>query len=195
MLQILSDMVKRGRLGRLEVVNLESHPEVVESHRVRSVPWLRLGLFELTGVRSRDELEQWAERAGTEQGLADYFHTLLKEGELSKVLAHVHAQPDSLVALLPIVGNPEASINVRIGAGAVFEDMMGSPALQALTQGLGELSGYEDARVRADACHYLGLTRSPQASDFLTHCLHDHDAEVREIAAESLELIATFVEE
>ncbi|MBS0329365.1 MAG: HEAT repeat domain-containing protein, partial [Proteobacteria bacterium] len=44
-----------------------------------------------------------------------------------------------------------------------------------------------DARVRADACHYLGLTGEAAARSWLDARLADEDADVREIAAESLE--------
>jgi HEAT repeat protein len=40
--------------------------------------------------------------------------------------------------------------------------------------------------VRHDACHYLSLTRSPQAIPVLQTLLRDSDAEVRATAGESL---------
>ena len=43
-----------------------------------------------------------------------------------------------------------------------------------------------DARVRADASHYLGLSGAAAARAWLEARLHDDDADVREIAAESL---------
>ena len=58
--------------------------------------------------------------------------------------------------------------------------------LQALVPRLGELSAHADARVRADASHYLGLSGTAAARDWLEARLHDDDADVREIAAESL---------
>ena len=60
--------------------------------------------------------------------------------------------------MLPIVGNVEASLNVRLGAGVLLENFAGTDTLRALLPRLGELSQHADARVRADACHYLGLT-------------------------------------
>lgn len=182
----LAELVKRGGIGRLEVVNLEVHPEAAERHGVRSVPWLRLGPFELSGARTPGELETWARRAGGERGMADAFHDLLKTGDLRQVLDLVAAEHDRLAALLTIVGNPEASINVRLGAGAALEEYAGEPALQSLVPALGELSAHADARVRADACHYLGLARSEAARPWLTARLEDEDRDVREIAREAL---------
>jgi hypothetical protein len=189
MLAILSDLVKAGRVGRVEVINVAQHPELAAAAGVRSVPWLGIGPFELAGMRPRAEIETWIARASDEHGMADYFHTLLKEGELAKVLAAIASTPERLAALLPIVGNPEASLNVRLGAGAVFEDYAGSAALRALLNDLVALSAHADARVRADACHLLGLTHDIAAGDTLRARLGDPDPDVREIAGDSLETL------
>jgi HEAT repeat protein len=191
MLATLADMLKAGEISRLEAVNVEVHPERAAALGVRSVPWLKLGAFELPGVRSREELQAWLRRVDEPDGLAEYFHLLLKEGRLDTVLKTVQQRPDTLAAALPIVGNPEASINVRIGAGVLFEAFAGQPALQALVPHLAELAGEDDARVRADACHYLSLTRSPAAIPVLRQHLHDADESVREIAQDSLVAIET----
>lgn len=190
MLAILVDLVKSGRIGSLEIVNAGAHPELATQRGIRSVPWLALGEFELTGLRTRTEIESWIERAEGGGGQDDYFHTLLKEGELAKVLTQVLADPHRLNALLPIIANPDASINVRIGAGAVFEEMAGSDSLKALVGPLGELTRHDDARVRVDACHYLGLTQAPAARAYLRTRLADADADVREVAADSLETLS-----
>ncbi|HEY9146217.1 MAG TPA: HEAT repeat domain-containing protein, partial [Thiobacillus sp.] len=95
-----------------------------------------------------------------------------------------------LTAVLPIVGNVDASLNVRLGAGVLLENFAGSETLRALLPRLGELSQHADARVRADACHYLGLTGDAAARTWLEPRLTDEDADVREIAAESLQAIS-----
>ena len=147
---------------------------------------MRIGPFELAGLRSRAEFEEWAGRAGSEEGMADYFHTLLKEGDLARVRAMIEARPELFAALLPVVANPEASINVRIGASVVFEGAAGSEGLRALLPRLAELSAHADRRVRADACFYLGLSRDAAVRPVLEARLADLDEEVREIAAEGL---------
>lgn len=189
MLQTLTDLVKLGRIGRLDVVNLDARPELARELGVRSVPWTRIGPFELNGVRGREELLDWIERVGSPDGMADYFHSLLRDGHVNQVLAAVKRQPEALAALLPIVANPEASINVRIGAGVAFEEFAGQPPMQALTGRFGALTGSDDARVRADACHYLSLTGSSEARAYLLRCQQDDDGVVREIAAESLQAL------
>lgn len=190
MLAALAELVKRGSIGRLEAVNLEQRPDVAQALGVRSVPWLRLGRIELSGAHSKVELEAWAAKADSEEGLADWFHLLLKEGQLPRAQAAIEADPTLLAAVLPIVGNVEASLNVRLGAGVLLENFAGSATLRALLPRLGELSQHGDARVRADACHYLGLTGDAAAKPWLEARTDDDDADVREIAAESLQALA-----
>lgn len=189
-LAALADLLKQGAIGRLEAVNIEQRPEVAQALGVRSVPWTRIGRIELVGSQGRGGLAEWAAKADTEAGMADWFHLLLKEGRLPRVQALIEAEPDLLAAVLPIVGNVEASLNVRLGAGVLLEHFAGSDALRALLPRLGELSQHPDARVRADACHYLGLTGDAAAKPWLEALLADTDADVREIAAESLQNIA-----
>lgn len=95
--------------------------------------------------------------------------------------------PPRLAELLPIVANSEASLNVRLGAGMVFEEYAGSAALRALTPRLCDLARDADARVRADVAHLLGLTRDADARPCLEALLDDEDVGVREIARESLD--------
>lgn len=182
----LSELLKRGVVGRLEVVNIEVHPELAAAREVRAVPWLRLGPFELTGARTPGELETWARRAVEAGGMAEAFHDLLKTGGLRQVLALIAADTRRLAALLPIVGNPEASINVRLGAGVAFETYAGGAPLRALLPALGALSEHADARVRADACHYLGLSGDAAARPWLEARLSDADPDVREIASDGV---------
>jgi thiol-disulfide isomerase/thioredoxin len=189
-LAALADLVKQGTIGRLEAVNLEQHPEIGQSLGVRSVPWVRIGRIELAGVHGKSELATWAGKADTEEGLTDYFHMLLKEGQLPRAQAAIEADPALLDAVLPIVGNVEASLNVRLGAGVLLEHFAGSDTLRALLPRLGELSQHADARVRADACHYLGLSGDVAAKPWLEARIADDDADVREIAAESLQALS-----
>jgi HEAT repeat protein len=118
---------------------------------------------------------------------AEQFAIWLLEGQLKNVLAAVEKFPKALADLLPILANPEANMNVRFGASAVLERHAGTPALQALVPALGMLAAHGDHRVRADACHILGLSGTPEAIKYLEARLDDPDAEVREIAAEGIE--------
>lgn len=122
---------------------------------------------------------------------AEQFQIWLLEGQLAQVNAVVDRLPAALADLLPIVANPEANMNVRFGASAVFERHAGSVALKALVPAIGMLAGHGDHRVRADACHILGLSRTAAAIKYLEARCDDPAAEVREIAAESLEELKT----
>lgn len=118
---------------------------------------------------------------------AEQFAIWLLEGQLKSVISVVERIPAALADLLPIIANPDANMNVRFGASAVLERYAGQAALQALVPALGMLTGHGDARVRADACHLLGLSGSAGAIQYLEARRDDPDAEVREIAIESLE--------
>lgn len=135
-----------------------------------------------------------ATRAALRASLRDragQFQIWLLEGQVKSVLAVVERVPGALADLLPIVANPEANLNVRFGASAVLERHADTPALRALVPALGLLAGHGDARVRADACHLLGLSGSLEAVKYLEARQDDPDAEVREIVAESLEELPT----
>lgn len=182
----LTELLKRAVIGRLEAVNIEIHPETAASLGVRSVPWARIGPFELTGALGVADLEIWARRATAAGGMADGFHDLLKTGGAAQVLRLLRDDPARLADLMPIVANPDASLNVRLGAGMAFEEFAASPALRALVPRLCELVRHDDARVRADATHILGLSRDASARPCLEALVNDADTDVREIAAESL---------
>ena len=187
MLAALNDLVKSGDIGRLEVVNIGTHPEIAKQYGVRTVPWVRIGPFELEGLRSPAELKQWVERAGTPEGLAEYFHELLKEGALPKVSTQAARDPAALDALLRLLGDTDTELTVRIGINAVFEELEGSPTLQRAVETLIALSTHRDAHIRGDAAHLLSLTHNPSVQLHLERLLQDEIADVREIAREGLE--------
>ena len=66
-LDALSELVKQGVIASLEVVNLEKKPDIAEQLGVRTVPWVRIGWYELEGLHSRAELQYWAELFGTSE--------------------------------------------------------------------------------------------------------------------------------
>ena len=182
----LAELVKQGVLARLEVVNLEQRPDIGRQLGVRSVPWVRIGPFEFSGLHSKAELQSWAEQAGTEQGMTNYFEQLLTEGEVKRVLEMIARDHALLHALIGLVSDADAKINARIGAGVVMEEYQGRPELLALIPELGELTRHEDARVRSDACHYLSLTHDASVKQYIEPLLDDAHEEVREVAEESL---------
>jgi HEAT repeat protein len=176
-------------IGRLEAVNIEQHPEVARALGVRSVPWVRIGAFELEGLRSEKELQLWAETADTEAGYAAYFDELLSAGKINRAIKLVQSNPDAIDALLLLFSNPETQLNTRIGISAIIESLAGSALLQGIIDRLGVLSGYDDPRIRGDAAHYLGLTGSEKAIAYIRNLVDDANADVRAAAMESLALL------
>jgi len=185
----LGELVKAGRIGRLEVVNIAEHPNVADTVGTRTVPWYRIGGFEFEGVMRPSELTQWTDRARNGTGMNRYLSRLLETQRLAKVMELVAERPARLSDLVSLIANLETPMSVRIGVGEVFEDMAGSAAFTDIVPALGALTGSEESQVRADAAHYLGLSGNPAAADFLRPLLEDADSEVREIAAESLPLV------
>ncbi len=186
-LEGLAQLLKEGRIGRLEAINVAALPEYAEALGVRSVPWTRIGPFELEGTISPLELRQWAGRVNSEAGMAVYFDKLLANGRRQKVQQLILDRQERAQALLDLLGEPQTSMHVRLGIGAVLEDLRGTGLLGAdFVHALGMLTRHSQARIRADACHYLALTESTEAVPYARACLADDDTEVREIAAETL---------
>jgi hypothetical protein len=185
-LQALSALLKAGKIARLEATNLTLRPEVAATYGVRTVPWVRIGPFELEGLRTQGELQHWAERSGSVEGMAEYFGELLKSGASDKVLSALAADETRFDALLHLLARPDTELHVRLGIGAVMEDLQGSDTLQRGVDSLARLTRHPDARIRSDACHYLSLTRSPGALPAVRALLDDTDAQVRETARDSL---------
>lgn len=162
-LQGLSELAKQALIGKLTVVNAVAHPEKAAKQGVRSAPWLRLGPFTLIGGRTPAELRQWAEWASVEEGAAHYVEHLLKQGAYKQAVAFIAEDTNRLEPLLAIIANPEAGIDVRLGVSALLEAYANTPTLQKLVPQLADLTRHADHRVRADACHLLGLSGSAAA--------------------------------
>jgi hypothetical protein len=182
----LNELVKLALIGKLTVINVAVHPELAEEDGVRAAPWLRLGPYTLTGSYSTAELRQWADWAHGEAGTSHYVEHLLRHGGYKQAAAFIRADTARLRPLLSIVANPSANIEVRLGISALLESQANSDALRELLPQLAELARNVDHRVRADACHLLGLTGALAARNAVEQCMNDEHEEVREIAAEAL---------
>ncbi|MDP2783685.1 MAG: HEAT repeat domain-containing protein [Sulfurimicrobium sp.] len=185
-LEGLGTLVKEGAIGKLEAVNIAVHPELAEQLEVRSVPWIRIGEFDLDGSQTPAELRRWAELAGTPQGMPAYFLHLLKNGRRAKVEEMARQEPQRLLALVELLADDEASMAVRLGIGAVLEELQDSNIALVMVPGLGELTRHADPLVRADACHYLSLVGGEEIAPWLRACVDDQDVAVREMVAEIL---------
>lgn len=187
----LGELARQGVIGRVTVVDAAAHPEQAAQYGVRAAPWLRLGPFTLTGAQSVSELRQWAEWASGEEGIARYVAHLLKLGEFQHAVAFVSADAQRLAPLLAVLADTDAGIDLRLGVSALLERYADTPELRNLLPQLAELSRHADHRVRADACHLLGLTGSAEALAHVEPRLADESEEVREIAAEAMQRLGT----
>jgi hypothetical protein len=183
----LNELVKEEAIGKLTVLDVAGHPEQAAQYGVRAAPWLSLGPFTLTGAHSLAELRLWAGWANGEAGTAHYIEHLLRQGSYKQAAAFIDADTQRLKPLLAILADPKAKLGVRLGVSALLESHANSASLKNLLPQLAELTRHGDHRVRADACHLLGLTGSSAALPHVEACLRDAHEEVREIAKEAME--------
>ncbi|MDJ0806526.1 MAG: HEAT repeat domain-containing protein [Gammaproteobacteria bacterium] len=186
-LEGLSQLIKAGKLGKLEIVNIHAHPEAAEQVSVRSVPWCRIGPFELDGAQSPSALTDWTRHATEGTGLDLYFRHLLETQRPHAVTHIIQSDPASLSELLVLLEDTNLPMSVRIGIGVVLEDLHGDPVLLHGQPSLLRLARSNEANIRADSAHYLSLIHSDEAVALLQDLLQDEHPDVREIAAESLD--------
>jgi len=187
MMQILSELMKAGSIAELRVVNIEKAPELARQLGVRSVPWLQIGPFELSGSRSKPELQLWIERASSFEGITEYLEEVLSEGNLEYANKLIQRYPKALENVIELMADPEAKINVRLGVGVIIEDMAESDEFKIVIPRLIEYLSSKEAHIRSDACHYLSLTKDTSLVPLIEQLLSDESEEVREIAQDSLD--------
>lgn len=182
----LHTLLQEGAIAALDVVDASIETARAQTLGIQSVPWLMLGPLQFDGVLSLGELRTWAERARSADGIKTYFYEMLKSGKRSKVEQLIHKQPEHSALLGDLLLDPEASMAVRIGIGAVLEELQGSGLLDALVPKLAQILQDHEPRNRADAAHYLSLIANSEALAVLKKCVDDTDSAVREIALEAL---------
>lgn len=190
-LDSLAKLIKQGKLGRLEVINLEQNPDAMQKYKVRSVPWVRIGKHELTGAQTIEAIQQridWAinDQEQSNNIIAD-FDFLLSDGQVNKVIDQINKDNNSFKAIMTLLGDTGTVLSTRIGIGVVFEEFAGQPLIQDLIPQLGQLSTHEDGRIRADSLHYLGMTADKSALAFLEAAKNDSDDDIKEIVSDSIE--------
>ena len=186
----LVTLLKAGKIGKLEIINIVEHPEIAQQNGVRSVPWTQINALELSGALSGKELEKWVTVA-REQQQSDYLIHLLETDRLQKAIEQIKQNPQQLPNLLMLLNDLETPMAVRIGIGAVLEEFEATPLIRAAIEPLLSMLTSEHQQVRADAAHYLSLTADRGVIPALDPLLHDPAAEVREIAAETIEELKT----
>ncbi|MCW8936321.1 MAG: thioredoxin family protein [Gammaproteobacteria bacterium] len=186
MLLSMSELIKEGKISQLEVVNIVEAPERAQALNVRSVPWLKVGEYELVGLKSKSEIQQWIDKSADTEDMSAYFEELMVSGEISKVQQLVEDKPQHMKTLLDIMASEESGLSARIGVGAIIEQLAGSEILQNNIDELGVYCQSPVARIRSDACYYLGLSHHKKAEKYIRPLLDDSDDEIKEIAQDAL---------
>lgn len=180
-------LLKEERIGRLDVINVTLYPEEAAKRGIRSVPWMEVGPYHLEGAHTYGDLLKWIDNTAAATKQADYFQHLLETGRIEPVIEQARQRTENrreLVTLLSRAGTPMA---VHIGVGAVLEELSVDGLLKDIVDDMIELTESGDPKLRADACHYLGMSLSDKAVSRLEEILqHEEDPDVREIATESL---------
>lgn len=184
--QSLAKLLDEGVIASLEVVDATIELARAQALGVKSVPWLRLGGFEFEGQMTLGELRRWAQLAARPEGLQAYFFEMLKTGRRAKVEQLLREDPQRALALADLITDPEASMAVRLGVGAVLEELQGSGIAEPMAPRLAQALAHAEPRDRADIAHFLSLIGGEDAHAALRACLDDRDPEVREIAREAL---------
>ena len=186
-LNILTDLLKSGQIGKLEAINIFEQPDIAQQYKVRSVPWLKIGDIELSGSQNKAEILQAILQSSSDTGLIQHYDELLNNGQLQEVIEHIQNNNQYLPLLLEMIQDEQIKISVQIGIGAIMEEFAETPTLIALIPALTDLTKHSLARVRNDACFYLSLTASPEVKATITGLLNDTDKEVQETARDCLE--------
>lgn len=189
-LEGLSQLLKEGLIGHLQITNIVPRPQRAQELNVRSVPWTQLGPFILEGQYSPSELRMWAHRANSIEGMSEYINDELKQGNLDKLIKMLNNAPQQLRALIPLLDNDETEMQVRIGIDAILESIEDATKLALLIPEFSQLASHSNPRIRADVSYYLALTDSAEAIPILQKQLDDESEEIREIAREGLDRLA-----
>ncbi len=188
-LQSLSDLLKKGDLSQLHVVNIEADPDVAQQLGVRSVPWIKIADYVLTGLQPMDALKQRIEWANKQDNLLGEFDHMLSHGDAQKVIDSINADNQHFDVIMKLLEDPATILSTRIGIGVIMEEFEGTQILKSYLNKLIELLDSKDNRVRADAAHYLSLTHSSEAIPHLESHKNTEDQELREVIEDSLEVL------
>lgn len=185
----LATLVKEGEIARLEIINIHQYPELAATHNVRSVPWLKLADYILTGSYSLDEIRQWSRLTHSEEGLQQYIEQQLSGGELNKIITEIKNYPGWLKTIINLLRDDDTSMQVRLGIDSIMENMAGTEALQSQVDALGQLAQTVHPSRLADIIYYLGLSKSHNAITHIEQFLQHENPDVVEACNDAIEEI------
>ena len=188
MIKMTSEMVKKGDIAKLDIINIAEATGFASQAGIRSVPAFRINGVVLTGVHTAAELLDWLAKAGSD-AQTDYYNQAFEQGQLDEIIAKLENNTDHLLLLLQMSANLETPLTSRIAISAVFEHFAGQAPLMNLLDDICRLTESEDNSVRVDMAHFLGLTQHENALACLQKLLDDPFEDVRETAQDANELI------
>jgi thioredoxin-like negative regulator of GroEL len=186
LLNSLNQLIKQGELAELRVINLHAAPELAQQFGVRSVPWVKIGNYELSGNQPLAALQQRIQWIHQQTELVGEFDYLLSQAQAEKACQLLHEQPEKMAAIMQLLADSATVLSTRIGIGVVMEDFAGSETLREYIPKFMELLSHKDARIRMDVAHYLSLTENSSALNALQQHTETDD-EVREVIKDSIE--------
>lgn len=192
-LRSLSELVKEGVIDSLEVFNVEKRPDVAQELGVQSVPWMRIGWFELEGVRTKSELRHWIDNLSNENGASEYYSEILAQGRVKQCIEFLRLYPETMSAIITLIANPDEKINVKLGVGVIMEEFASTAEFERYISNLVEYLSHNDARIRQDVCHYLSLTNNPDVLEYIEPLLNDESEDVRDEAADSIDALNEYI--
>ncbi|OOY34312.1 thioredoxin family protein [Solemya velum gill symbiont] len=188
-MQSLSNLLKEGVIGRLEIVNIAPHPEVADKVGTRSVPWMRIGEVELSGAHTPEEIREWVDRSSTSD-TSEVISHLLETNRLEQAIEKLRNNSELLRTVIARLPEEEVPFSVRIGIGAIIEELAHTDTLEASVPLLLELAASDNRQARSDAAHYLGFTKgTATVVEALKKLGSDSDMGMSKIALESLEAL------
>lgn len=187
--QALANMVTNGDINSFDLINIHEDEARVEQYKIRSVPWLKIGPFILYGAHSQSEIKHWYDTATDPEGIKQYISDMLDDGNLNNVLEMLRLEPELIKNFIPLIQADDSSINVRLGIGAILEDLAGSSNIQVLKDDLSGLLKHNSERVRGDAAHFISLLHDKQLIPTLVKLKDDPNPGVREVSLDSIEYL------
>jgi len=186
LLNLLNQLLKSGELSQLHSINIDVAPEIAQKYAVRSVPWLQIGDYVLTGLHDMPALKQRLEWTQEKANLLGKFDQMLSNAQANEVVESIREDHSRFSAIVALLEDPATILSSRIGIGVIMEEFAGTELIQSHRLALEKLLEVKEERIRADVAYYLELTQSKEAIPALQQHADDENADVREIIADSL---------
>jgi len=187
--QLLQQLRREGLVHELQEFSLDQHPELAETHQVRSVPWYRIGDYDFSGLQNLQTLRDWALKAASAvDHQKDYWQELIQQGDLETLEHQVSSRAAARYWLWQNLLDPETELQTRLALSVVTEALiMDLNWLQSSRQELLQLANHPDLRLATDGIFYLSISADAALLAQLNDIASGNDSERAEIALEALE--------